>query len=506
MTDHETPEEEILGRLRAADPAAGSPTDLARLRAAVDARIAAERDGEAAARAAGPTRHHADARGEAATVTPLTAARSRRTTGLRLAAAAAGVLVIAAAGFGLGRSTGDPAPTASPAITLGGPTGGGATAPGGPEVLSGPADAAIYPAPSVSRMSFHAVGLSDEPATATAWTYDPAASFSAERTAALGSELGVEGEPQLAGGAWQLGVTDGTGPYLIVSPDGTTSANYYDPAKDPHQCARTEPGAAAPDATDDSDSPGGADTPKGTAPPYEWCEKDADPAPDGEAAFGPVRALLEAAGHDPATFELVENDYGDPSITEVVAHQLVAGVRTGSAWYVTVTAAGVQSFSGMLAQLRELGDYPAISPVDAVDRLGDPRYGSFTDVRILSPAEGRVLEAPGQSADGASESAPDGASEPADVAAPDAPVTSGAADDPVSAPADPTGPPPAAAPGSPVPWPVEQVAITGARLGPALYTTPSGTALLVPAYELSADDGRTWSVVAVAEEALDLAG
>ena len=69
----------------------------------------------------------------------------------------------------------------------------------------------------------------------------------------------------------------------------------------------------------------------------------------------------------------------------------------------------------------------------------------------------------------------------------------------------PAGPPPAATPGSPVPWPVEDVAITGARLGPALYTAPSGTALVVPAYELSADDGRTWSVIAVAEESLDLA-
>jgi hypothetical protein len=478
MTDHDTPEDEILDRLRAADPAAGSRPDLGRLRAAVDARIA----DDAAAAAPAAARHTGFA---GAAVTPLTSTRSRRNRWLPVAAAAAGALALTAAGYGLGlrAGAGDEPTTAAPAISLGGPA-GGATTPGAAEAMSGTADAAIYPAPSASRTSFHAVGLADEPGTFAARTYDPAASFTAERAAALGAALGLEGEPQLVGGAWQVGVTDGSGGYLMIFPDGTTTVSFYDPTKDPHQCGRSEPGATAPDAA------GGAGD--GTAAPYEWCDSspDAAPAPHGEDALSPVRALLSAAGYDPATFELVENDYGDPSVTDVVAHQLVDGERTGSAWHVTVSASGVQSFNGMLAPLTELGDYPVISPADAVDRLGDPRFGSFGEVRMLAPAENRILDAPAEAADGTSA---------------DAPVSSGSVSQGPDA-SPPTGPPPAATPGSPVPWPVEEVAITGARLGPALYTTPSGTALLVPAYELSADDGRTWSVIAVAEEALDLAG
>jgi hypothetical protein len=466
MSDHETPEEEILERLRAADPAAGAHTDLGRLRGAVDAHIA----GSSATDDGG------------ATVTQLPPARSRRSRTLAMAAVAASAVVIAAAGFGVGRSTVEPGATTEPAISLGSPGGGAGTTPGRSEVgpMSTGADAAIYPAPTVSHMDFHAVGLPDEAGTAQAWTYDPSASFSAERTAALGEYLGIPGEPELAGGTWQLGVTDGSGAYLTVAPDGTTTTSYYDPAKDPHQCLRTDAGAgpgttgdaAAPDAPADSGS-------SVVTPPYEWCEApDAEPAPRGEDAFRPVRDLLSAAGLDPAGFELVDNNYGDPSVTEVVAYQLVDGQRTGSAWYVAVTAAGVQSFNGSLAPLAGLGDYPVISATDAVARLKDPRFGTFGDVHIMSPADVRPLAA---------------------GAAGDAPVTSsGPAGDGTE------GPPPAAAPGSPVPWPVEEVAITGARLGPSLWIAPSGTALLVPAYELTADDGRTWSVIAVAEDALDL--
>ncbi|PFG39909.1 hypothetical protein ATJ97_2429 [Georgenia soli] len=476
MTDHDTPEDEILDRLRAADPAARSRPDLDRLRVAVDARI---RD-DATAGAAPATARPAGRAG--ATVTPLTSARSRRSSWLPVAAVAAGALVLGAAGYGLGlrAGSGDSAPTAAPAISLGGPA-GGATSPGAPEVMSAPADAAMYPAPSWSHMSFHAVGLSDETGTSPAWTYDPSASFTADRTAALGAALGLEGEPQRVGGSWQLGVTDGSGAYLMLSPDGTTTVSFYDPAKDPHQCPRSEAGTSAPDAT-------GVATDAAPAP-YEWCDDnpDAAPPPHGEDALSPVRTLLTAAGYDPATFELAENDYGDPNVTQVVAHQLVDGERTGLAWYVILSAAGVQNVNGMLAPVAALGDVPVVSPTDAVDRLGDPRFGSFGEVRMLAAAENHALDAEGT----------DGTSA-------DAPVTSGSVSQGPDA-APPTGPPPAGTPGSPVPWPVEEVAITGARLGPALYTTPSGTALLVPAYELSADDGRTWSVIAVAEESLDLA-
>jgi len=51
---------------------------------------------------------------------------------------------------------------------------------------------------------------------------------------------------------------------------------------------------------------------------------------------------------------------------------------------------------------------------------------------------------------------------------------------------------------------VQDVTITGARLGVTLLTTPTGATLLVPAWELTDADGGTWSVIAVVEDQLDL--
>ena len=58
--------------------------------------------------------------------------------------------------------------------------------------------------------------------------------------------------------------------------------------------------------------------------------------------------------------------------------------------------------------------------------------------------------------------------------------------------------------GDPIAWPVTQVAITDARLGVALQVLDDGASVLVPAYELSDDSGATWSVIAVADDQLDL--
>ena len=68
-----------------------------------------------------------------------------------------------------------------------------------------------------------------------------------------------------------------------------------------------------------------------------------------------------------------------------------------------------------------------------------------------------------------------------------------------------TRPAPPPRPGAPLAWPVREVTVTGARLGLTPYTDPAGTVLLVPAYELTSDGGETWSVLAVADDALDLA-
>jgi hypothetical protein len=107
-----------------------------------------------------------------------------------------------------------------------------------------------------------------------------------------------------------------------------------------------------------------------------------------------------------------------------------------------------------------LGAYPVVSEVEAVARLGDPRFA------------GAVL---GWSRQGAQ-----------DEAGPSAARTM-------------------PAPGGPVAWPVEDVTIVSAILTEARYTLSDGSVLLVPAYDLIDDEGRRWTVMAVDEERLDFA-
>jgi hypothetical protein len=108
------------------------------------------------------------------------------------------------------------------------------------------------------------------------------------------------------------------------------------------------------------------------------------------------------------------------------------------------------------ASSESLGSYPVISEVEAVERLGDPRFA------------GTVL--------GNTQQEPQAEADPST--------------DPV--------------PGGPLAWPVEDVTIRSADLIEVRYTLPDGTVLLVPAYDLT-DDGNSWTVMAVDEELLDLA-
>jgi hypothetical protein len=52
---------------------------------------------------------------------------------------------------------------------------------------------------------------------------------------------------------------------------------------------------------------------------------------------------------------------------------------------------------------------------------------------------------------------------------------------------------------------VNDVEIVEARLGLASQWQPDGSVLVVPAYEFTDADGGAWSVIAVADDALDFA-
>ncbi|ACZ32024.1 hypothetical protein Xcel_3018 [Xylanimonas cellulosilytica DSM 15894] len=209
--------------------------------------------------------------------------------------------------------------------------------------------------------------------------------------------------------------------------------------------------------------------------PWMCMEPDADgvcPVPpattvDDVTAATMLADAMRALGVDPAQFEVsVEPRSGDDdAVRWVVARQVVGGTLTGASWSASVTDAGLANLHGSLAAVVELGSYEVISPAEAVARLGDPRFASTSPI-----AYGR-----------------DAMAEPADEPrVPEVPA------------------PPSA--GSSIAWPVTDVTITGARLGLTQHWTASGAVLFVPAYELTDDAGNTWSVIAVAESGLDLAG
>jgi hypothetical protein len=386
---------------------------------------------------------------------------------------AAGALVVGGGGgYAIGAAGGGGSES-EPAIAVANPFGGGqeSAAAGdiaSPEMARGGGDdmAASWPG-YFGRTVFTASGLSADGGRSRAWALDPAPAFDAESVAAVAAALGVAGEPRQEEWFWTVGPADGTGATVQLYGDGTASLSYYDPAKDPWFCA--SPGVAEPGAVEDGSAEGGAgDEPMVEPMPGEPCgERDLGPAPQGDAAEAGLRDVLVALGEDPDGFDLVAEGAGDERWSYVIAHQVVDGQRTGLTWGASFTGAGLQSISGSLAELVDLGEYDVVSPQAAVERLGDPRFGS---------GGGPIAYREGSAA-----------------MDPDASVSS-----------VPSGLPRPPAAGSAVPWPVARATIVEARLGVALQTQPDGAALLLPTYELTGEDGSVWSVLALAEEHLDM--
>lgn len=445
--------DEAFARLRAADPAADARLDVDALRAEVARRAAGE-----------------EAPAEPAEVVPLAA--RRRTRWLQVAAVGVGAALVAGAGgYAVGASgDGGAGSGAAPAIALG----------GGAMPMSGAADSAESAATDMrigpgfgARAEFTASGLPDDATTAHAWALDAAAVFSAETAARVASVLGVAGEPTLQYGSWVVGPQDGSAPSVSLQPDGSAGVSFFDPSRDPWSCT-----ASAADTPDAGTADGAAEaTPEMLDPslvvPVDPSAPSCDPAlgdgPGADAAVAQTRELLSSLGVDPGGFEYETTDTGTTRAASVLAYQVVDGQRTGLSWNVTLVADGVQSLYGSLAALVDLGEYPVVGAATAAARLNDPRFGSgWGGVMPLMRAE------------------------IADDAA-------------VSPSADPTVPP-TATPGDPIAWPVQQVTLTAARLGLTLLYQADGAAVLVPAYELTDADGATWSVIAVDEDSLDLAG
>ncbi|WP_144721903.1 hypothetical protein [Cellulosimicrobium sp. TH-20] len=478
----EQPDDADLERLRAADPAADATPDATALEAAVRDRVpeafarpAATGPGAAPAElpaaaglagADGPTAALVDELAERR------ARRLRRRAPLQVAAAVVGALVIGTGGYALGAgewgtTAGDSAAesTALAPIRLGSADApaladalAGATATEESSTSSRATTDMAYPGGWGGRTVFHAEGLSSDGARADAWAYDAAGVFSQETARRVADVLGVTGEVREEYGSYAVGPADWTGPTVSLQPDGLASVSFNDPAKDPWGCVVVTPMPA-----EEGDGAGPSTEP-GT------CEEaDHGAPPSGAEAGDRLREVLGSLGLDADGYEIVAEeqpaDQGAPRATTVTAAEVVDGQSTGTQWSATYSGAGLASLYGSLAPRVAIGAYDVVSPAEAVERLGDPRFGGGG---TIAWAREDVLAVP--------ETAPE----------PEVPTV-----------------PPTVGEGARFAWPVTDVTITDARLGLAVQYQPDGAAVLLPAYELSDADGNVWSVVAVVDDQLD---
>ncbi|HVQ88498.1 MAG TPA: hypothetical protein VMT88_09975 [Actinomycetes bacterium] len=404
------------------------------------------------------------------------------------------VLVAATAGYALGQSGDHNSPVQAPiSLENKGSAIGDEGVPGvmgGPGMLNSAGNrvgSTIMPY-GFGRTVFIASGLSDAGSSSKAWTYDPSQVFSRQTAQQAADVLALNDSPTLVNGVWTVGSNDGSGPTLQLAPDGQAMLNYWDASIYGYACPGNPGGIVEPNQGPDGSVSGssgssgsGVAEPQimtGTSPSKD-CTNEQSDLISGDAAISRLKGLMTDLGVETSDYEFQAMD-GSPNPAYVTAYEVVDGQRTGAMWSASFAGRDVQSLSGGLAPLASLGSYDVVSPTVAVDRLADPRYGAGYyggPMPYAGAMEGRPMMKMGEG---------------------DNPVPP---DSPVAAPT-PTLPP-TVEPGDSFDWPVQEVTITKARLGLAMYTQSDGAAVLLPTYELSGDDGSTWNAVAVVDSSLD---
>ncbi|MEO8330118.1 MAG: hypothetical protein ABI586_08945, partial [Candidatus Nanopelagicales bacterium] len=290
--------------------------------------------------------------------------------------------------------------------------------------------------------------------------------------------------PRLLNGVWTAGSTDGSGPTMQITPDGLASLNFWDPRIANYGCAIAVPGLEADSSgsVDNSTGSGGGVAPgdPGLAVRDECTDKPGAAMSQAEVT-DQFKELMQALGVDPSNYEFESMDSGMVDSGYVTAYEVVDGQRSGASWNASYVGKDLQSMYGALAPMQSLGDYTVVSPSAAVERLGDPRYGmGFSGGPIPygpMPAEAGVA------LKGVSDVPPAPLDKPVMMPTPTLPTT--------------------VQPGDDFDWPVQEVTITQARLGIAMYTQTDGATVLLPTYELSGGDEMTWTVVAVDDASLN---
>lgn len=405
----------------------------------------------------GPNDPDAPADGEPSAVLDLTAARNRRRPRWYQAASAAVVAgLVGVGGYALGAQGEELRLVEGGAVAPIALSGGGVgTSGANTEIAAADAERqSSYPG-SLGHHTFTSSGLSTQGRAAPAYTFD-SSSVTMASLEALAATFGVTGSAEVLHDIWLVGQLDGVSPTVAVDLNVSPSFHFSNPALNPWSCEVIDLAAVE----------GGEDGATSDSPSFDPCLLPVPaPTPSEERAIEALKGVLEAMGRDLAGYEFTSETWEGSPTRLAHAWIVVDGHRTDQAISAAVVEAGIVSASGPLAPLVSLGDYPVVSEQEAFERLADPRFG-------VNQTSGQPQEEPGT--------------------VPGEPVE------------PPTAPPTTPRAGTALAWPITTIDITQARLGLTSSYQPGGTVLIVPAYEFTAAGGGTWSVIAVADERLDV--
>ncbi|WP_028131061.1 hypothetical protein [Serinicoccus marinus] len=458
MVEHH--DDEALHRLRASDPATGSHPDLSRLRALVEHK----------APASGSTGADSAARVDDLLRDPVIRAPW-------VAAACIGALAIGGAGYAVGAQRGPGTLLVAGQDSLLGAAGAGMDAGLSAEVAgssyasSGSVDADPEPYDPGPVRLVAAPGLSQEATTAPISVLrseeDPEAFVSA-----WAETLGIDGVPMkvdaefLPEGDVGLAEAD-SGRMLMASTEGGgLHVSYTDMFASP-DCRESFAYAVGEERemlAEYWEATFGEGTPLPTA---DDCRETTGERPTDEQAEGAARDFLAQAQIPTDAFTFVVSEYDRSTPFAHVEAAPPGGAYGPKHISLTVGPEGVIAAYAGLGEMVPIGDYPVISPTEAVERYGEKEFSQEYGVQL--PED---LEDTRPSGTGTTFVAPD---------LPDAPEVED---------------------GMSLPLLLKDKEVTGAELVRGTIYTHSGN-MEVPVWELSTGDGMTYPVMAVADESID---
>jgi hypothetical protein len=379
-------------------------------------------------------------------------ARSRRQPPVVLLAVAASVALVGiGVGLAVGRAT---APNPSAAVAS---TGGAAAVAGAPTRLEANGAPGADAAKSSTIGGWYGgatvlepgAGIPDEGGAAPGYLLSAGTTDPAALADALAATLGVAGGVREQDGMWVAGSADWTGPVVsVMRSAGVLTWSYSD--------SSIAVGCAEPAVTPAAQEGAVADAATAVAP--DACTPTGEPVPSADEARRLATRILDAIGLDSAGLRWTTQTDGFSATAAAVRE--IDGTATPIAhWFAFGPKGAVQNASGTVADLVAIPAYPTLGARSAILRAQRPGWGA-----LLAPGgDMRIMEA--------------------------------------AAPSTTTAPPPAPTiDGRPVAQiPIARTVATSARPTVVTWYQPDGSTLLVPGYAIAADDGSSWTVVAVAE-------